>query len=1314
MLHDIGLEIPGARDPNLNWMTAAKGRQWAVRRARTSFADGRRKKSVVKSSKGSEVTMDKDTRRTTDIPVSDSEKVSVSILGQHFSESLEIVPIKKRRFLFVSSPSSPLQSSYSDDSDHLLESQPASYQESLAYNKHHDRRFIASKRTSLNDVIEEATDAADFSGISILATAACNSEVVADTIHSGRLVSKGNSSREDHLEDTDGDESHSSCKDKMWQLHSLKDLQENHNVSMENCLTFVPAEDDTKCDGLQNQKNFMGSLQNASDKIKSSTGSRLHWDLNTEMDAWNNNFDDVISEPLATDLVAENGNSNEKLEGSKTCECQVENGEKSCPTEHGESLMEIAGIARDHCAFVADEILEKPDLCNGLSVSNYEKAKHCHSSIEVEHDLDANAVSLVNFTEEAKLIHNQGNNIFINDKAKGNASSRLEGETEPMLSHLPFCENVNGDCNTHACKFHPNMVQSISKPVRDENVSIDASNADNSFDDHCPANAGQSIQITTTQIEKHGLLNIVENDNQSPILAEKATSLLFDGDMGRNLVAACGTSGETVHSDGLDITNGNCADKSSGTLCMSPSPLNAHQRKSPGSCDPNELTSEATCAAKYEETATKMKVDDNNGFGAKASVPVSAVVSMAKTNASLVDGAVDTQEADKHMDSSVNSHCDHKSDASQVDGVQVTGLEKDNLLGDDDSQFEDGEFRETVLHDWGDGIDEGESEHVDYGSESDNRENDIFEADSALPATSFSSENVACKESNMSDADAPPTGKDSQVALSQPPSKCSSKSDGSDAVQGKKTIGVIGTIDHFNHLALIRKRKQRNVTDVLASGPGSDKPVRYNGCHNEGDSTREHSTSERTKLSGWDLLPEGRRHTEDSFLDPRIGSVKQDETASSLDVFGDDESSVRSGSSFREGLSSQVERPNYSDESYRKDKFYPRLSRSNNHDSLDAKAEKNAGASKSSGWGGSFRHTQGRGRDKHWFDSSNRHGNRHHDSPGYYDAPSFARPASRNAAAAAIAKVESNGFVVAPDGTLVKAGGAGTSGRVVRQSANASLQSAHPSLSRWGSQPDRDLACGMQRRRKNSREMSPDRHFIVSRGQVDKHAIEMVRDRHCRRRLDDMIESSAAADHLSARDRSFSPCGRHIHLSHSRTRSSRSRTRSPLRWASPRRRNDIGMNDVPVSRRRSRSPIARMERMRSPHPQPTFEERMITYGSASRTLASSLHASRWVDERKDSSNHPKEHEYKRYSGRSSPVKVFRNHRLDSMDSQGRPKPDDYYHHLHSSSNPEFDGFGRGYKFEDSNNRRGRGGGGKYEVLHSMRQYNIDKNEKRFR
>ncbi|RZR83949.1 hypothetical protein BHM03_00010674 [Ensete ventricosum] len=912
---EVGFVV--SRDPNLNWMTAAKGRQWAVRRARTSFAEGRRKKS-----------MDKDTRRTKDIPVSDSEKVGVSILGQHFSESLEIVPIKKRRFLFVSSPSSPLQSSYSDDSDHLLEGQPAQYQEPLAYNKHQDRRFIASKRTSLNDVIEEATDAADFSGISILATAACNSEVVADAIHPGSLVSKGNSSREDHLEDTDGDESHSSCKDKVWQLQSLKDLQENHNVSMQNCSTFVPAEDDTKCEGLQNQKNFMGSLHNVSDKIKSSTGSRLHWDLNTEMDAWNSNFDDVISEPLATDLVAENGNSNEKLDGSKTRECQVENGDKSCPSEHGVSLMETAGIERHHCAFVADEILEEPDLCNGLSVSTYEKAKHCHSLIEVEHDLDAaTVVSLVNFTEEAKLIHNQGNNIFINDKAKGNnTSSRLEGETEPMLSHLPFCENVDGDCNTHACKFHPNMVQSFNKPVGDENAGIDASNADNSFDDHCPANAGQSIHITSTEIEKHGLLNIVENDNQSPIFA---TSLLIDGDMGRNLVAAPGTSGETVHSDGLEITNGNCADKSSGTLCMSPSLLNSHQCKSPGSCDPNELTSEATCAAKYEETMAKMKVDDTDGFGAKASVPVSAVVSMAETDASLVDGAVDTQEAEKHMDSSsVNSHSDHKSNASQVDGVQVTGLEKDNLLGDDDSQFEDGEFRETVLHDWGDGIDEGESEHVDYGSESDNRENDIFEADSALPAsTSFSCENVACKESNMSDADGPPTGKDSQVALSQPASKCSSKSDGSDAVQGKKTIGVIGAIDHVNQLTLIRKRKQRNVTDALASGPGSDKPVRYNGYQNEGDSTREPSTGERTKSSGWDRLPEGRRRTGDNFLDPGIGSIKQDETTSSLDVFGDDESSVRSGSSFREGLSSQVERPNYSDGSYRKDKFYPRLSR---------------------------------------------------------------------------------------------------------------------------------------------------------------------------------------------------------------------------------------------------------------------------------------------------------------------------------------------------------------------------------------------------
>ncbi|XP_074572469.1 uncharacterized protein LOC141828971 [Curcuma longa] len=1249
MLSNVGTGIPGSIDPNLDRETTDNGKKWAVKRARTSFSGGRKKKSVRRISKETQLILDKGPSGTGEMPLSDSEKVGVSILGQHFSDSLKIVPIKKRRLLFVRSPSSPLQSSYSDYSDHLLESQSAS--ESLAYGNDHDKRFIDNKKPISKHVIEGTSDAADFSGISILAAAACNSEMVGESINLGCLVPTENSLKEVNLEST-GDKKEFSLCQKDLQVQSLEDLQDDR-LDMETHSISVPVEDENKFHDSQNKNG--SSLQNVNDNIKSAFVSRLHWDLNTDMDAWNSNCDDlVISDPVVTDPLCENREHDSKLLGCETCEKELEDGEKQWLTKLGKSL-DIPGFNS------LKEAPAKPDIGNHSSLDHENVCSFANGNnlVEKVHSLDDVTVSSsVCSSEEAKLMHGTpGINICCAEvissevgialgssrdgslaneatkKAVDKMDSDLGLKTEPVLYHAPLNENVTCEINTELDKPLSNMVQLIHKPICNENVNIIASSSEKLPDDN------------------HVINTLVESSDQFL------------------LVAACDSSDGTIHSDKSDGSKNIHVDKPSGVMSSSPS-LVGHQQNSREAWNPGEQI----IAAKCEYIRAALMVDDDNFAGSKSPVCAPAVPK------SVEEPVVDIKETEATCKSNKNvcqiSHGDSHLDAFQVGDV-VTEHEKSNLVGDDDSQFEDGEFRESVLHCWGED-DEVESEHVDYGS--DNGENDISEAVSVLPSSAtLSVENMTFKGRNLASADEVRAGKDRQVIFPQQPSSgCSSKSDGPDAGQVKRTTA---DIDHKKHLANNKNSMERDLT----------------GCNNECDTSREPLLNVRMKSSGWDQLPEGSRHAGDSLLDHGIASTRQDDPSCSLRLFVDDESLRRSGSSFKGALSSRVEAPNSSDETCRKDKFYVR-SRYSGRDSLEAKTKRNA-IHNSSGWGGSSQHAQSRVRDEPWFDSPNSRGPRHHGSPGYYDPSSFVRPSSGNAAAAAVKKVESNGFVVAPDGTLVKAGGATSAGRVTKKPVNGSLQSAHPS--RWG----------LQRRLQNSRDVSPDRHFTVGRGQTGRYVHELDSDQYGRSIPHDRTESSLSGHHLSTRDRSYSPNRRSLRLPHPHIRSrSRSRTRSPIRCTSPRGRHDIGVNNVPGFRRHRRSPVARMERMRSPNPRDSFDEQMIFYDSASVALASPSHSTRWIDERKESPNHLKEHGYKRSSGRSPPMRVYNDHRLGFMESLGRSKPSDYFRSLQSSRKTEYADYSRGFKYDSSNDRRGQDGRDNY--LRSVRQY--DNNKKRIR
>ncbi|KAJ9555134.1 hypothetical protein OSB04_009748 [Centaurea solstitialis] len=135
-------------------------------------------------------------RKGLEMPVSESEKLGVSVLGCHFSEKDEHIPIKKRRFLFRASspPRSTFNPSLEGAERHA--SSPKASSLVLPLNPNTTRLPAESEtvtgscqRASDDDkldekglvkVIKETGEDEDFSGISILAAAACSNSLGAE------------------------------------------------------------------------------------------------------------------------------------------------------------------------------------------------------------------------------------------------------------------------------------------------------------------------------------------------------------------------------------------------------------------------------------------------------------------------------------------------------------------------------------------------------------------------------------------------------------------------------------------------------------------------------------------------------------------------------------------------------------------------------------------------------------------------------------------------------------------------------------------------------------------------------------------------------------------------------------------------------------------------------------------------------------------------------------------------------------------------------------------------------------------------------
>uniref|UniRef100_A0A1J3G700 Uncharacterized protein n=1 Tax=Noccaea caerulescens TaxID=107243 RepID=A0A1J3G700_NOCCA len=153
-----GVELKSTIETNLPWKMVAKGSRSSTRR---------NKKSVVRVA-ASDIEAEDKSSTSTVAGESEPEKLGVSVLGRHFAERVEHVPIKKRRFMVCSPTPSNKSSAQREGSEPRAQINHALPVSRLNPN-------LIEGRTS--DVDNEMPDCSghDFSGIEILADAACSS-----------------------------------------------------------------------------------------------------------------------------------------------------------------------------------------------------------------------------------------------------------------------------------------------------------------------------------------------------------------------------------------------------------------------------------------------------------------------------------------------------------------------------------------------------------------------------------------------------------------------------------------------------------------------------------------------------------------------------------------------------------------------------------------------------------------------------------------------------------------------------------------------------------------------------------------------------------------------------------------------------------------------------------------------------------------------------------------------------------------------------------------------------------------------------------
>ncbi|KAL2920758.1 DNA mismatch repair protein MutL [Bienertia sinuspersici] len=327
----VGLELTSYIDPSLTWKTVSKGRNTSKRSRRST---SKNMKMVQEHEKRSPKWLNS-------LQGSETEKSNVTTHGRSFSGNMEHIPIKKRR-LFFPPPSPPLPSpNRQEKCDALLgnlcttdqrtcsvvtsESQVMGADVSNGSNSKNSDYDGNIDKSNVRSSNEARGLAEDFSGIDILAAAACSDRFAYSTDDAGNVQNQV-----DRLVDTEEDKfacdlpgndiervkevclandgaqvarvnngADDVCMSPINEYQNMKQNESVASTSVEKRGVECPGSpDSSRSDALLLKKESCIDLPNeVADKAAENSGTprglRLHWDLNTVMDEWGHPLDDA-------------------------------------------------------------------------------------------------------------------------------------------------------------------------------------------------------------------------------------------------------------------------------------------------------------------------------------------------------------------------------------------------------------------------------------------------------------------------------------------------------------------------------------------------------------------------------------------------------------------------------------------------------------------------------------------------------------------------------------------------------------------------------------------------------------------------------------------------------------------------------------------------------------------------------------------------------------------------------------------------------------------------------------------------------------
>ncbi|KAM1817762.1 hypothetical protein EV1_001930 [Malus domestica] len=1262
------------RNPDLNWKVS-KGYRSSSRRSR---------KPVDKNQKLGAELAEKSARSASEATVSESDK-GVAVCGRRLGDKIEHVPIKKRR-LMVRSPSPP---PHLEDNKPLLDGRHSSGHKSCAKSvgKKHPTRSDTSTLTrvshniagssvieNLNEVTNQKPgDVDDFSGIEILAAAACNNSINDDINHAVKNQVGEDSSRDAKdastsarpLEQTTNASTSSTVMRTASEFSEARDasvsaILEESSASLETVHSSpkdVRREDKVgsssfEADGINTTK----AQDEAEARSSSSKDVRFHWDLNVGIDAWEEPCDMAIADPQTTaadDISMDNKQGGANFQASEANEIPKEEDAKNdiastvkkpMSDNEEEGLKACPEFELRYGKFVST------DNALGSSKDSGSSAKASSQDASVDACIDPS------LCPEFELSYGK---CVSTDNALG--SSKDSGSSAKASSE---------DASVDACIDRSPCGIAVTCPVSEETDKTPISSfpvKHMTGDTASGELLGETVCSESVKVENPALACVPEG---APCEIE-GTVLDEDG--------KCSGATSSVHDDpeSPEETKGveSCQSLSPVLLDVKPvakaedvaihhSKLDVKPVAKTEDVAVHHSKLDVQPVAKTEDVAihhSKHDSNDKSASGAAVGEGRSLVTVIAKQP---VEAASDTHTVDS-LPNDGSAEVVHKPSGNPMMNPAATA----------GSSLEQCHYGEGTSRSSGRATEDPSSDDYDLNTRQDDNDHMVGEGNTKEPEAGYDSQ---YEDGELRESDVPYWEEneidDLEVECVDYGSDTCDSEAADDSVSGK-----VGMELECRETELFGESRKINSNMKLVRGlsPGSD-----NTCEKNEHALRQCSVGSKTKTSGSDQLPGDSEASSNRTAEAIEGCTVRRHAVNSFDCHDAKHSPANVVGSMA------------SDSSNKMGTECARRRRLGNFDSIRSEE---AGSDQSMGREKSDSRMQGKSFGGVVNSSGSYWDSKRRESPTYRGSFGSGRSRPRIV-------VENHGYEMESDVTFSDA--AGVHNRVRRQAITfSSNRSYHPAFRR-SSPSERNDAHNIHRGMIPMRDTSPDRRRFrrypqgVNRG---------IREEYHRPIPDDPNECSYNVPRrMPRREQSTSPPGRGpIYYSRPYQKpQSRCRSRSPLGWGLPRERNDISRH------RGSRSPDYRFDsnmELRVPFQRQNFGGKYdVGFVSPPKRRFSPQQNSRWFDD----SHRGVDHNFR--GGRFAGRRFQPGQRFDSERSSRRLNQDGYSEPvMRPARYSELPSGGRECRYEGSDDDR-RKPDGRYEIVHRVRRFDSDGGVRQYR